>query len=185
VGTVFLYLLLAQLVATFPIYAVKTAGLRQDQLGHLYALNGLLVVIFQTTVTHALSRFPIVTVQAVGSLAYAAIYFLVSQTWTFPAFLVLITVLTFAEMAVTPGTVTVVSRLAPRESMGNYMGIFGLFSNSAWSFGPFLGGVLLDLFPENGTALWGIVACLGVGACLLYLGFRFRFGDMRARESAS
>jgi MFS family permease len=180
VATLFMYLLMAQLVATLPVYAVETAGLRQDQLGHLYALNGLLVVLFQTTVTHALGRFPIVAIQALGSLAYGAIYFLFSQAWTFPAFLGLIFVLTFAEMAVTPGTVTVVSRLAPRESMGNYMGIFGLFSNSAWSLGPFIGGFLLDFFPDNGVALWGIVACLGLVACLLYSSFVLRFGDLRS-----
>lgn len=177
-GTLFMYLIMAQLVATLPIYVVETAGLDQNQLGHLYALNGLLVVLFQTTVTRGLGRFPIIAVQAVGSMAYAAIYFLFSQAWTFPAFLGLIGVLTFAEMAVTPGTVTVVSHLAPRESMGNYMGIFGLFSNSAWSFGPFIGGLLLDIFPDNGTALWGIVACLGLAASSFYLSFRLRFGDL-------
>jgi MFS family permease len=177
-ATLFLYLLMAQLVATLPVFAVKTVGIGEDQLGHLYMVNGLLVVLLQTSVTRRLWRFPIVSVQIVASLFYGGFYFLMAFAGGFAALLALVVGITAVEMAATPGTVTVVSRLAPPERMGNYMGVFGLFSNAAWSLGPFLGGLLLDVFPARPVALWGSVGWLGATAAVLYAVFRHRHGDM-------
>ncbi len=42
--------------------------------------------------------------------------------------------------------------------MGRYMGIYGLTSSFGWSAGPFLGGVLLDLWGDNPPAVWGTIA---------------------------
>jgi MFS family permease len=184
-ATLALYLLMAQLVATLPVFAVETVGISRAHLGHLFALNGLLVVVFQTLVTRLLSRFPIVLVQSVGSLAYAGSYFLVSQAGSFAALVALMTGITVAEMAVTPGTVTVVSHMAPPERMGSYMGVFGLFSNAAWSLGPFLGGILLDLFPSDPVKLWASVSVLGIAAAALFTTFRRRFGDLPGRVTLS
>ncbi|MBU1702186.1 MAG: MFS transporter [Candidatus Eisenbacteria bacterium] len=178
VATLFLYLLMAQLVATLPVYAVEWVQISKVQLGHLFALNGLLVVFLQTSVIRYLKRFSILRVQVFGSLAYALFYFLMAGADAFPALLVLIVGITLAEMSVTPGTVTVVSQMAPAKSMGNYMGVFGLFSSAAWSFGPFIGGLLLDFFPGRPYALWGTVAVLGIIASGFYMKFRSRFGDI-------
>ncbi|MBD3334464.1 MAG: MFS transporter [Candidatus Eisenbacteria bacterium] len=180
IATLFLYLLMAQLVATLPVYAVEWVGISKSQLGHLFTLNGLLVVLFQTTLTRILRRYPVVLVQSLGALAYAVLYFSMATAHGFAALVVLISCITFSEMAVTPGTVTVISNMAPADRMGHYMGIFGLFSSAAWSFGPFIGGLLLDLFPHQPYALWSAVAVLGIASSVGYLSFRLRRGDYRA-----
>jgi len=71
-----------------------------------------------------------------------------------------------------PASLAVVARLAPPAERGRYMGLWGLAESFGWSAGPLVGGVLLDLFPQDPQVMWGIIASLGFVAALGYLGRR-------------
>jgi len=64
----------------------------------------------------------------------------------------------------------VVGALSPPNWHGRYMGFFGLSETLGISMGPLLGGILLDGFPANNMAVWGIIGAVALAAAA---GFRF------------
>lgn len=170
-----LYLVVAQLMVPFSVYSVEMVGITEEQLGYLYTLNGLLVVAAQIPITRLFSKVPLATQLALGSFIYAIGYGMVGTLVGYGFFAFAIVVVTTGEMLMSPPSLTVTSRLAPEGRMGRYMGIFGFFVASGWSFGPLFGGWVLDHFGNDPALAWMIISSLGIvsGAGYLLLGKSF------------
>jgi MFS family permease len=166
-----LYLVVAQLIAPFSVYAVEMVKITEYQLGVLYTLNGLLVVLLQIPVTRLLSRSRLTVQLALGAFVYAIGYGMIGVLAGFEYFVLAIIVVTMGEIFMSPPSLALTSRLAPEGRMGRYMGIFGFFVASGWSFGPLYGGVILDYFGSNAPAAWAIISSLAVLSGLGYLFF--------------
>ena len=80
-------------------------------------------------------------------------------------------VVTTGEIVMSPPSLALTSRLAPEGRMGRYMGIFGFFVASGWSFGPLYGGVILDHLGHNPLLSWVVISSLAVVSGLGYLMF--------------
>lgn len=165
-----LYLVVAQLIAPFSVYAVEMVKISEHQLGVLYTLNGLLVVALQIPLTKLISKWRFTMQLAMGSFIYVIGYGMVGFFSSFYFFIIAMTVVTFGEMAMSPPSLALTSKLAPEGRMGRYMGIFGFFVALGWSFGPLYGGAILDGFGDHHLTAWLLISSLAFvsGAGYLY-----------------
>ena len=178
-----LYLVVAQLILPFSIYTVEMIGISETQLGFLFSLNGLLVVLLQIPITRLLSRYALTTQLAWGAFLYAVGYSMVGVLIGFEYFALAIVVVTVGEMFMSPPSLTLTSRLAPPGRMGRYMGIYGFFVAAGWSFGPLYGGVILDHFGGTPAVAWLVISSLAVFSGVGYLFFQRKLpAEFNAKE---
>ncbi|MDH3937826.1 MAG: MFS transporter, partial [candidate division Zixibacteria bacterium] len=171
-----LYLVVAQLIVPFSVYAVEiTSAISKMQLGYLFTLNGLMVVALQIPITRLLARFSLAAQMAQGAFLYAVGYSLIGWMVGFEYFAFAIVIVTLGEMAMSPPSLTMTSRLAPEGRMGRYMGIYSFFVATGWSIGPLFGGIVLDLFESSPAMAWAVISGAALLSCLGYLWWRKGF----------
>ena len=176
--TFILFLVVAQLIAPFSIYAVQIVGLSELELGYLYAANGLLVGLCQLPVTRLLSGIKMTTQIVIGAVLYGVGYTLVGAVNGFWFLMMALVVVTLGELAISPPSITLTSRLAPKGKMGRYMGIYGFMMASGWSFGPLYGGIILDNLAFDSPLLaWAVISSMAVVAAAGYLMFQRNISD--------
>ena len=169
-----LYLVVSQLIVPFSVYSVNIVGLSEAELGYLFSLNGLLVVLLQLPVTHFLSRFRLTSQISAGSFLYLVGYGIMGIFIGFEYFMIAIIIVTFGEVFISPPSLTLTSRLAPEGRIGRYMGIHGFFLAAGWSIGPLYGGIILDQFPNNHMIAWLIISSLALVSMVGYQLFQKR-----------
>ena len=92
--------------------------------------------------------------------------------------MIALVVVTMGELAISPPSITLTSRLAPKGKMGRYMGIYGFMMASGWSFGPLYGGIILDKLAFDSPLLaWTVISSLAVVAAVGYLMFQRKISD--------
>jgi MFS family permease len=166
-----LYLVVAQLIVPFSVYTVEMVGISKTQLGYLFTLNGLLVVVLQLPITRLLADLKLTTQLALGAVLYFVGYASMGFMGSVVAFGIAITVVTIGECAMSPPSLALTSRMAPPGRMGRYMGIFGFFTMSAWSLGPLYGGFILDQLGHHHIAAWIAIASLALVAAVGFIAF--------------
>jgi MFS family permease len=169
--TLVLYLVVAQLIAPFSLYAVEMAGLSEARLGLLFTLNGLFVVLFQFPITRLLSRLSYTTQIGAGAALYFVGYGIVGFMGSFWGLAVAIVIVTLGEVTMSPPGLTLTSRLAPEGRTGRYMGIRGFFETVGWSLGPMYGGFFLDTLGDRPVAAWLAISSLALVAAAGYFVF--------------
>jgi predicted MFS family arabinose efflux permease len=186
--TFFLFITMSQWIATLPLYASSALGTTRHQLGIIFGMNGFMVVAFQLPVTRAVRRLSLPGAMALGSLVYAVSFLGLSAAATFWHLLAGMAAITLGELIATPASIAMVSAIAPADRMGRYMGLYSLIASFSWSAGPFVGGVLLDLWITRPLLLWGTVAGFGAVAAAGFWGARSRYAqpepDSRERQNS-
>ena len=177
-----LYLVVAQLVAPFSVYSVGIVGISEAQLGLLFTVNGLLVALAQIPLTRMLAGFRFTSQLAIGALLYFVGYGALGFCGHYAYLLTVIGVVTFGEMAMSPPSLTITSRLAPEGHMGRYMGVYGFFMVGGWSLGPLYGGWFLDNFADQPEVAWLLIASLALVAVLGFLWFARRLPERYNRQ---
>lgn len=170
----FLYMVHSQLIAPFSVYAVDMVGISEHRLGLLYTLNGLMVVSLQIPVTRALSRFALTLQMSFGAVVYAIGYTAIGFCETFGLFAAVVAVLTLGEIIMSPAALALTSRLAPKNRTGRYMGIFGFAVAAGWSFGPMIGGGILDAFGHIHALAWSLIGSMALVSAVGYVLFARR-----------
>ena len=170
----FLYMVHSQLIAPFSVYAVDMVKITERQLGFLYTLNGLMVVSLQIPVTRLFSRVRLTFQMALGAVVYAAGYTFVGFCDRFALFVLAVVVVTVGEMVMSPPALTLTARLAPANRTGRYMGIFGFAVAGGWSFGPMVGGIILDSLGEVHVLAWSLIGSLALVSAAGYALFSRR-----------
>ncbi len=171
--TFILFLVVAQLIGPFSLYAVQIAGITEIQLGFLFSLNGLLVVLAQVPMTRFLSGTKLTTQLIIGSTIYAIGYSVLGLASTFWLFMVPIIIVTIGEVTMSPPSLALASRMAPKGRMGRYMGIYGFSTAAGWSFGPLYGGIILDhLAHDSPIFAWVTISSVALLSAFGYYFFQ-------------
>jgi MFS family permease len=157
---------IGQLISTVSVFSVDYVGISQSDLGFLYAINGFIVILFQLPVSKFTQKRNLIRVLFWGSLGYSLGYFLVGFSLSFWWLFFCMLIVSFSEITVLPASMAIVANLSKEKHHGLYMGGYGLFYSLGWSFGPLVGGVLIDLLNNKPVLLWGIIASLGVLSAL-------------------
>lgn len=160
------FLGMAHLGSTLSVFTVDRLGFSTAQYGLLLTANGIIVVLLQYPVARVIDVVgkgrSLITGSLLYALGYLSLGWVGSFGWAFPA----IAVITLGEIVFAPTTLSVVGDLSPDDRRGRYMGFFGLSQTLGLSLAPFIGGVLLDVFPSDPALLWGIVASTSVAAAI-------------------
>lgn len=157
-----LFLVMGQFASTLPVFVTTIIGITDVQLGFLYTLNGIVVVLFQWPAVRIAQRVGIRRALVAGSLLFAGGYFSVGIAHSYGLLLFLMIVITTGEVLFSPSATTAVANMSPPARTGRYMGFFGLAEASGWSAGPFIGGFLFDAFAHTPVILWGAIAMLAL-----------------------
>ena len=151
-GTVGVSLIFNQLWGTFPIYVRTVYALPENLIGPLFAVNTVLIVLFQMVLTHGVERFPRGRVAAAGAaflgLGFGLMPF--GRGWLYGAMTV--AVWTIGEMLFIPTVTTMISLRAAEENQGRYQSLLSLAFGLGFVVGPSLGTRVYERF--GGTAVW-------------------------------
>jgi MFS family permease len=153
-----------QWVAILPIHASRNLGISNTTWGLLFALNGILIVLFQLRISSATERWAKPRTMALGlgsyALGYAAVALAGIQGWATVVLAGVVMLATVGEMLVFPVEPAFVADLSPVALRGRYQGLFGTAAGLGSAVGPPLGGLALDTLPSAAT--WLSVAGAGV-----------------------
>jgi len=180
-GVVVAFLLLAvlihavsfQWVVTLPVYAYRDLGISTTTWGLMFAINGILILIFQLRIsTESEGRSP-ARFMALGMVGYLAGYLLVAlvsdPALAVPMLAATVVIVTIGEMCVYPLEPTYIADRSPAELRGRYQGYLGAAMGLGSAIGPPLGGAILDAAP--GPTVWlffaGVAAVAALGLARL------------------
>ena len=165
-GTIGVSIVFNQLWGTFPLYLRSAYGLTENLIGPLFAVNTVLIVLFQMVLTHGVERFPRGRVAAAGALALGLGFGLMpfGRGWLYGALSV--AVWTVGEMLFIPTVTTMISERADAGSQGRYQSLLSLAFGLGFIAGPALGTRVLERF--GGTALWLGTAGLGAASAAVF-----------------
>jgi MFS family permease len=164
-----------QMFGTFPIYMKTVFGFPEKLIGPLFAVNTILIVLFQMVLTHSLERYRRLRVAAAGVLLLGLGLGILPFGRGFLYAALTIAVGTVGEMLIMPTLVTLISLRAPEGGQGQYQGLFGLAFGIGYIVGPAIGTRIYE--NAGGTMLWISVAGF---AAMLALGFMILDGKRRS-----
>jgi MFS family permease len=166
-------------VAILPIFAYDL-GVSTTSWGLLFALNGILILLFQLRISSLSERRSRPRFMAVGALCSGLAYLVVAgmpgAALVLPVIGAAVILVTLGEMAFFPISASFVSELSPVAVRGRYQGYLGAATSLGSAIAPALAGAVLDVAP--GPAVWlGAAAAMGlIAAGLWWLGGRVPTG---------
>ena len=144
-------IIFVQLLNTWPLYLKSIYNLVEDQIGLLFAINGLLIVFFELSLIHSVDRKSILKIVAIGAILFAAGTVII---WT------------FGEMLVLPLVAGLIANRASDSNRGRYMVMFSLTFSLAFVIGPALGSWIYDSFGPQflwaGAGVLGFIIMIGL-----------------------
>ncbi len=164
-----IFIVMGQMSSTFAVFSEKVVGVSTAEVGYLYAINGIMVVLFQFPVARYVAHFRTSYCLAAAAALYAVGYLIVSFSTSFSLLAVSMVLTTMGEITHSPSSMNMVASMSPERERGRYMGVFGLFTSFGSSTGPFFGGLLYDAFHGAPLLLWTGVALIAATSAVGYL----------------
>ncbi len=162
-GTFLCALLETQMFSTFSIYMTDYLHLSKFDVGRLYTINGLGVLLLQVPALGLIRRLGISTTLPWASLLDAVGFGLIGVGTGFPGGAIAMMALTSAEVVFDPSHQTAIAEVADPAHRGRTYGIVGFSQTVGIALAPLIGGLLLDAIGNHHAAMWSLVACFGLG----------------------
>ncbi len=160
------FMLQTQMYHMMSVFAAKYLDLGRAQVGTLFTLNAILVVILQLPAVRLIHKWGTRKALVVGSVGYLVAFAACGLAWSYLSLLACVGLITLCEIITAPAQQAHVTALAPHDKVARYTGVFGLFQGAAQTVGPVLGVFLLEAISPRGA--WFALATLGLVAALLY-----------------
>ena len=170
-GTFLCALLETQMFTTFAIYMTTQLPLTKANVGWLYAINGIGVLILQVPALGLIRRLGIRLMLPWSSLFDATGFALIGLASGFAGGALAMGVLTCAEVLFDPSQQTAIAEIADPAHRGRIYGVVGFASMIGVAFAPLLGGVLLDAIGDHHAAMWLAIATIGGAQTLCFVAF--------------
>jgi len=168
-GLVFLgSVMTVQIFATLSVYSRTEVGLSQAEIGLLYTVNGVLVVLLQIPAVALIERGGPRRALTIGPAVYALAFLVVGASHSFGQLAFAIAVITAAEVIFAPALSDMAAHLGDPRHLGRAFGLFGLMQQFGLSMGPLVGGLLYDHLRTRPLLMWGT---LSAGMAVLGLGY--------------
>jgi MFS family permease len=172
------YLEIAQWGSTLSVFTVDRVGFPPEQYGLLMSISGVLIIIFQYPISRRINWLGQRKALLIGSFLYGAGFLSFSWVKSFMPAVGSIVILVAGEMLFVPTSYAVIGDISRPEDRAKNMGLLGLCATMGSSFGPLLGGFLLDEFPTKPLYVWGPIA---IPAFLAAIGFALWRGYSKTR----
>lgn len=146
-GYLVCWLVYVQWQSTIAIYT-QDLGITLKQYSLLWSINGLLILAAQPIIQPIVKRLEhrIKAQLVLGIVIMMISFIVVGYAQAFSMFVTAMVILTIGEMFVWPAVPTLASQLAPKGREGFYQGIVNSTATIGRMLGPFVGGVLVDLY---------------------------------------
>lgn len=157
-----------QVFSTYPIFLKQGMGLDEQHYGMVMSFNGLMIITFEMALTHRLGSSRPLRVVSVGLFFMAIGMGILPWGQGFLYALASAALWTVGEMLISPFLSTYVSKSAPADRVGSYMGLFNMGWAASFIIAPMFGAVVSNRFGFlwfwTGTAFVGLLAII---VCLL------------------
>jgi MFS family permease len=170
-GTVLCALLETQMFSTFSIYMTTRVGLSKADVGLLYALNGVGVLVLQLPALGLIRRLGVRTVLPWSSALDTLGFALIGMAAGFGGAAIAMIALTGAEVLFDPAQQAAIAEVADPARRGRAFGVIGFASMIGIAFAPLIGGILLDAIGQHHVAMWLTVAIFGAGQTACFVAF--------------
>jgi len=170
----FLYFLLAlvpvqmvffQSQAAMPLFLVRDLGMTESLYGMLFAVNTVLIVLFEVPLNTVITDWPHRPMLALGAFlcgaGFGALAF-ITGFWSAAATVV---IWTLAEMILFPASAAYVADISPAKKRGQYMGLYTMGFSLAFAVGPGIGALVYEKF--GGGTLWAASFITGCVSALM------------------
>jgi MFS family permease len=164
--TFFVSVVYSQMYTPLSMYAKGFVNLSEPEIGMLFAINGIMVVVAQFIVTRLLARYRLTLSMSIGVLLYAIGFGLVAFSGSFLMLGLCVFIVTLGELSYMPPNTTLTANMSTEENRGRYQGFNGLLNTLGFAVGPLLGGVLID---RLGGATWLIVMASGIVCAVAFI----------------
>ncbi|HEY0840463.1 MAG TPA: MFS transporter, partial [Vulgatibacter sp.] len=168
-----------QIFSTLSLYVSSELGFSKADVGLLYTVNGVAVVLFQVPAVAIARPLGMRRALFVGALLYAAAYLVFGSSMSFVGMALGMAVLTAGEVIFAPALSDAAATLGDPERMGRAFGLFGLMQTLGVSLGPLVGGLAFDHLRGEPLVMWGLMAAgmVLVGLAYSRFGKRYRVFD--------
>jgi MFS family permease len=154
-----------QMNTTFPVFVKEDFGIPENRYGLLIALNALMVVTMQFSITRWTNRYRRTSMLALSAALYAIGFGALSLAHTMWQFALCVAVWTIGEMTMIPVASALVADMAPETMRGRYMAVNGATWGIGFMVGPLLAGLISDRLGLvrvwTGSFLLGLLATVG------------------------
>ncbi len=175
IATFFIILLSSQFSVSLPLYSEIAIKINVADLGYIYAINGLVVVIGQYPLIQLFARFGDLITFIAGALFYALGYFIIAFSTNLYGLMFNMVIITMGENLTTPTINTVISKMSPPGKTGRYMGFNSMVNSIGRAFGPSMGTYIMYTFHYNGLATWSLIAIFGVFSAIVIVIFAISY----------
>lgn len=169
VGFILCWIAYVQWQSTISVHT-QSLGITLKQYSVIWTVNGALIVLGQPLLAALIKKW-IHTLKAqiyVGLAIFMISFFVVAQAEQFLMFVAAMVILTIGEMFVWPAVPTIAHQLAPKGKAGFYQGVVNSVSTGGRMVGPFLGGVVVDLFGMQ-ALFYGLIFIFIIGFFTTYV----------------
>ncbi|MCX7641718.1 MAG: MFS transporter [Elusimicrobiales bacterium] len=148
-GLVLLYSFLmtsvmSHLVVPLSLYAKKYLGFTQKEIGFIFTLNGIIVIVIQYFVGKIIKTKNILKFIFFSCILYGVGYLMYGYSLNYSYALFSIVVITIGEVIFSPSITAYTSYIIPSSKKGSYLGLHAMVSEFGRSFGIFLGSFFID-----------------------------------------
>ncbi len=156
-----------QIFNTWSLYLEEFIHLSEDQIGLLFTVNAVIIMLVELPLIHGLSRCKPLKIISMGTFLIGAGFMLMpfGSGYYFIAFTVVLW--TFGEILTFPLTVTMIANLANDSNRGKYLGSYTFLFSLAFVTGPPLGAWVYSAIGPN--YLWYSAGIIGSIVCLGFL----------------
>jgi MFS family permease len=179
VGAILFSVIQVQLFSTFTIYSKSEVGLTEQQIGILFGLNGLAVVLFQVPAVALIGRFSHDRALVAGTALYIFAFLVMGAATGVNGLGAAVLLMTIGEVVVAPAQQATVAELGDPSRLGRAFGVFGTMQMLGVALAPLAGGLAYDHLRHQGLLMWGALAVLPAILVVVYA----RFGALRRRRA--
>lgn len=159
-------IIFVQVMNTWPIYLKSFYHLVEDQIGLLFAVNGIMIVLMELPLIHSLEKRSTLKIMAIGTVLFAGGFGILPLSTTYLFAIITVIMWTMGEMLIFPLVAGLIANRASDENRGQYMGLFSFTFSLAFVIGPLLGSWVYDNIGPHilwiGSGVLGILIAIGL-----------------------
>lgn len=154
--------------ALTPLYLTSIRNYPNLYVTILFAVNTAVVLIAQGPINRAFLNFRDTSRIVLGIVLFALGFLVFATTYYYPLLIAAVIVLTIGENIMAPSSSALITKIAPEDRRGMYLGFYSSVGNLFSPFRPMFGTALLAFTVETPYLTWYVISAITMG-----LGFGF------------
>ena len=154
-----------------PLFLSSKYGFATYYITALFAINTVVVILFQNSINVVTGKWKDSLRISSGLALYAVGYLIIGLTPFFPVVAMAIIVLTLGENLQVPATMAFITRLAPQNRRGGYLGFASAIGSLIYPFRPLVGTIILAALIFSPVELWGTFSLMCAAISVIFLLF--------------